>query len=64
MNEIKKGDRVILKSGGPLMTVQSLGDYSMSVGIEDGALCVWFDGNKPMQKVFDIQALEIYKDEY
>jgi len=47
MSEIKKGDRVVLKSGGPLMTVQGVGDYSMSSGIEDGALCVWFDGNNP-----------------
>ncbi len=62
MNQIKKGDTVMLKSGGPIMTVQSLGDYSMS-GIEDGALCVWFDGNSPMEKVFDVDGLEMYQDE-
>ena len=48
MSEIKKGDRVVLKSGGALMTIQGIGDYSMSNGIEDGALCVWFDGNKTL----------------
>ena len=64
MNEIKQGDKVILKSGGPLMTVQRLDDFSMSDGIEKGALCVWFDGNKPMEKVFDLKGLEIYRDEY
>lgn len=48
MSEIKKGYRVVLKSGGPLMTVRGVGDYSMSSGIEDGALCVWFDGNKTL----------------
>ena len=48
MSEIKKGDRVVLKSGKPLMTVQGVGDYSMSSSIEDGALCVWFDGNKTL----------------
>ena len=62
MSEIKKGNTVMLKSGGPIMTVQSIGDYSMS-GIENGVLCVWFDGNIPMDKVFDIDGLEIYKDE-
>ena len=61
MSEIKKGDRVVLKSGGPLMTVQDIGDYLMSSGIEDGALCVWFDGNKPQEKVFDRATLEIYE---
>ena len=64
MSEIIKGDRVMLKSGGPVMTVQNLGDYTMSSGIEKGALCVWFDGNKPMEMVFDIEALEIYQEDY
>ncbi|MGH1438855.1 MAG: YodC family protein [Cellvibrionaceae bacterium] len=62
MSQIKKGDTVMLKSGGPIMTVQSIGDYSMS-GIENGVLCVWFDSNTPMEKVFDIDGLEIYRDE-
>jgi len=48
MSDIKKGDQVQLKSGGPIMTVQEIGDYSMSDGIENGAKCVWFDGNKPL----------------
>jgi uncharacterized protein YodC (DUF2158 family) len=48
ISEIKKGDRVVLNSGRPLMTVQGVGDYSMGSGIEDGALCVWFDGNKTL----------------
>jgi len=64
MNDIRKGSKVILKSGGPIMTVQNIGDYSVSGGTKNGALCIWFDGNKPMEKVFDIEAIEIYKDEY
>ena len=28
MAEFKKGDKVMSKSGGPVMTIQSLGDYS------------------------------------
>lgn len=60
MNEIKVGDKVILKSGGPIMTVQEIGDYTMTGGPEEGALCVWFDGKKPMDKIFAIKALEDY----
>ena len=63
MNTIKKGDQVLIKSGGPIMTVQTLGDFSLAKGIEHGALCVWFDGNKPMEKVFDVEALKVYEDE-
>jgi uncharacterized protein YodC (DUF2158 family) len=58
MSEIKKGDRVILKSGGPVMTVQNIGDYSESAGIKDGALCAWFDEKTPKEKVFDLAALQ------
>lgn len=53
MDEIKKGDEVKLKSGGPVMTVRDVGDYSFGAGIEDGVLCVWFEGAKPQEKVFD-----------
>ena len=62
MSDIKKGDTVRLKSGGPVMTVQIIGDYSMNHGIDNGAMCVWFDGNKPMEKVFDIDSLHIDND--
>lgn len=64
MTGIKRGCKVILKSGGPIMTVQHIGDYTMSAAVENGALCVWFDGSKPMEKVFDIEVLEIYREEY
>ena len=59
MSELKKGDEVMLKSGGPIMTIQNIGSYTMPHGIENGALCVWFDGNKPMEKVFDVATLEV-----
>ena len=62
MSEIKKGDQVQLRSGRPIMTVQELGDYSMSGGAGEGAFCVWFDGNKPMEKVFDRAVLERFQD--
>jgi uncharacterized protein YodC (DUF2158 family) len=44
--EFKPGDLVRVKSGGPLMTVEQLGD-SATYG-EDFVACVWFEkvGNK------------------
>jgi len=53
MEDLKKGDEVRLKSGGPIMTVQGIGDYSFSTGIEDGVQCIWFEGTKVQEKVFD-----------
>jgi uncharacterized protein YodC (DUF2158 family) len=37
---LKPSDVVQLKSGGPMMTVQDVGDYGVQ---GTGALCVWFD---------------------
>lgn len=53
VSDLKKGDVVKLRSGGPNMTVQGLDDYTMSCGIEDGVNCVWFEGNKQHSEVFD-----------
>jgi uncharacterized protein YodC (DUF2158 family) len=40
----KEGERVQLKSGGPLMTVE---------GYEDGyVVCVWFEGTKQKRATF------------
>ena len=58
MAEIKKGNVVGLKSGGVSMTVESVGDYSPA-GPDDGAACVWHDGNKVMRDVFDCAALRV-----
>ncbi len=57
MAEFKKGDTVRLKSGGPLMTVSKLGDYGPT-GPEDGVACVWFDGTRREEAVFESAALE------
>ena len=53
------GDVVQLKSGGPLMTVHGVGDYTTS-GFNPGVLCVWFDGNKRVEDVFHPDALQPY----
>lgn len=66
MAEFSKGDVVQLKSGGPLMTVSDVGNYSgMGTGPEDGVKCVWFDTVKGVQKnqdhVFDAAVLKKYE---
>lgn len=59
MSEIKKGDVVVLKSGGPKMTVSELGSWDMK-GIEEGAKCSWFEGSTRHQDIFDIAELKMY----
>ena len=60
MSNFNIGDVVILKSGGPLMTVHNSGDYS-PMGPNPGLLCVWFDGPKKVEEVFDPRVLERYE---
>lgn len=57
MDNIKIGDEVRLKSGGPIMTVKNIGDYLMSAGVEDGVMCVWFVGDTLKEEVFERQTL-------
>lgn len=51
------GDVVQLKSGGPLMTVQNIGEY---VSFNPGVQCVWFDGSRKVEDVFHPNSLERY----
>lgn len=60
MSNFNVGDVVQLKSGGPLMTVHSIGDYSPT-GPNPGLLCVWFDGNKKVEDIFDPRAVEPFQ---
>lgn len=59
MTSFQVGDVVQLKSGGPLMTIHDIGDYSP--GPNPGVRCVWFDGPKPLEEVFDVRVLEEYR---
>ncbi len=61
MNPFEIGEVVQLKSGGPLMTIHSIGDYSPT-GPNPGLLCVWFDDKKKVEDVFDPRAVERYRD--
>ena len=56
MSDIQVGDVVRLKSGGPKMTIHELGNYG-PVSSENGAKCVWFEGTRPVQQVFDVAVL-------
>ena len=56
----KVGAVVMLKSGGPSMTIEGIGDYSpMASAGHDQAKCVWFEGNKRMEGVFELAALKM-----
>lgn len=52
MDEIKIGDVVFLKSGGPNMTVEKIQD-------NDIADCIWFDKDKNLQRnTFSLSILQ------
>lgn len=54
---IKKGDKVRLKSGGPIMIA---GNVYRAVDWEERAECEWFDSNNiPRKKIFYLAALEL-----
>ncbi len=50
---IAEGDVVVLKSGGPDMTVTGVGD---NYGVLT-AWCIWFDGKKQCNGTFNVLAL-------
>lgn len=54
-DEIKEGDVVMLKSGGPDMTVTSIGDQYGTRTV----WCAWFDGKKNCNATFNANAVQI-----
>jgi uncharacterized protein YodC (DUF2158 family) len=63
MADFKKGDLVELKSGGPIMTVGEVGDYSgYGGGPSDGVKCIWFERGQKEQDVFDSAVLKRHDD--
>jgi uncharacterized protein YodC (DUF2158 family) len=54
--ELKEGDTVYLKSGGPRMTIDKIAVFSMG-GTTKEARCVWFDGKKRMVELFELHSL-------
>lgn len=52
---LKAGDVVMLRSGGPSMTITAVGDR---YGTES-AWCSWFDGKKEASGVFPLPTLRL-----
>jgi uncharacterized protein YodC (DUF2158 family) len=58
MTVIKSGDLVMLKSGGPTMTVDTVNTDIFDDDKITGVLCVWFAGDKLQRVRFDHRAIE------
>jgi len=55
--ELKAGDVVQLKSGGPDMTVEIIGAFGFGSS-HTQAKCVWFDGKKRYDDLFELTSLK------
>jgi uncharacterized protein YodC (DUF2158 family) len=58
MTAMKPGDLVVLKSGGPIMTVDAVNTDIFDDDKITGVLCVWFVGEKLERVRFDHRAIE------
>jgi uncharacterized protein YodC (DUF2158 family) len=58
MTIIKSGDLVVLKSGGPTMTVDTVNTDIFDDNKITGILCVWFVGEKLERVRFDYGSIE------
>jgi uncharacterized protein YodC (DUF2158 family) len=58
--EFKIGDVVILKSGGPRMTIQNIGEY-LSIFHKQALSCIWFEGAKKNEDIFHPDSVEHYE---
>ncbi len=59
MTVIKSGDLVVLKSGGPVMTVDTVNTDIFDDDKVTGVLCAWFVGEKLERVRFDHRAIEL-----
>ena len=57
MTALKPGDLVVLKSGGPVMTVDTVNTDIFDDDKVTGVLCAWFVGNKLERARFDPGAI-------
>jgi uncharacterized protein YodC (DUF2158 family) len=58
MAVFKSGDLVVLKSGGPTMTVDTVNTDIFDDDKITGVLCAWFTGEKFQRVRFDCRAIE------
>ena len=62
MNKFTKGDVVVLKSGGPKMTISGQAHQLMTgAPIPGSYTVVWFENGKPEYNEFDENLLELAK---
>jgi len=54
--ELRDGDVVRLKSGGPPMTIEKIGKFGYEKEVR--AMCVWFDGKQRKAELFVLTSLE------
>jgi uncharacterized protein YodC (DUF2158 family) len=57
MTVLKPGDLVVLKSGGPVMTVDTVNTDIFDDDKVTGVLCAWFVGDKLERARFDYNAI-------
>lgn len=57
-NELKVGDVVFLKSDGPNMTIEDIGEYNFAIK----AYCSWFVEGEKKSDVFALEALVLFKN--
>jgi uncharacterized protein YodC (DUF2158 family) len=55
--DFEAGDIVMLKSGGPSMTIEKIGPISFN-SKTTGAHCSWFENNQLKHEVFSFGSLE------
>jgi uncharacterized protein YodC (DUF2158 family) len=58
MTVFKSGDLVVLKSGGPTMTVDAVNTSIFDDNVVAGIVCVWFVGDKLERVRFERDAIE------
>lgn len=58
MSVFKSGDLVVLKSGGPTMTIDTVNTDIFDDSKITGVLCVWFVGDKLERVRFDHRAID------
>lgn len=58
MPEIKKGDVVRLRGGGPIMTVTEVANNSSG---KLSVWTVWFDGAKENRGTYPVEAVELFE---
>ena len=59
--DLKPGDVVQLKSGGPKMTISKIGKFA-GAPVRITAVCEWFDGAKKEKALFEPTSIKIAEE--